>query len=315
MKASPSISDLKARYSEALSGYLLRGDETALNKAYELGREALDSGVELLNLVNIHGETSRELIGQKWTKSRPILLAANQFLVESLAPFEMMQTGHRDSNSALRRLNHILEEEGKRIAHVLHDESAQMLASVYLELAEIERKQPSSDVLQLVKRIRTQLDQVRVQLRHISHELSPPILEQLGLIPALDFLVEGVRKRTSLLVEIKSGPERIDRLPASIETALYRMVQEALNNIVRHAQADSVTIEVQSSDQFVFCTTEDDGVGFDFALLGKSANPCGLGLAAMQERVHMLGGTLRIDSAPGAGTTLRAVIPLDEGKT
>lgn len=315
MKTNTSLSDLRIDYKKALSDYLLRGDESALHKAYELGREALNCKIELLCLVNMHGEATRELLGRKRAKVRPLLLATNQFLVESLAPFEMMQTGNRDSNSALRRLNHILEEEGKRIARVLHDESAQMLASVYLELAEIEREKPSSGILQIVKRIKTHLDEVRIQLRHISHELSPPILDQLGLIPALNFLVEGVCKRASLAVDIRGDTEHTDRYPAAVETVLYRAVQEAFNNIVRHAQATHVSISIRASDRFVSCTIEDDGIGFDLTSLGSATNPGSLGLASMQERINMLSGTLRIDSAPNAGTTLRIVLPLKEDNT
>lgn len=316
MKSNTSISNLRTSYKRALSDYLLRGDETALHKAYELGREALNCETDLLCLVNMHGDATRELLGRKWAKARPLLLAANQFLVESLAPFEMMQTGNRDSNSALRRLNHILEEEGKRIAHVLHDESAQMLASVYLELAEIERKKPPADIIQIVQRIKTHLDEVRIQLRHISHELNPPILDQLGLIPALNFLVEGVCKRAPLTVNIKHDPEDANRrYPPAVETVLYRAVQEALNNIVRHAQATHVSIGIRGSDQFTACTIEDDGIGFDLISLGSGPRQRGLGLAGMQERIHMLSGTLRIDSAPNAGTTLRIVLPLKENNS
>ncbi len=312
MKSNTSISDLRTNYKKALSDYLLKGDETALHKAYELGREALNCEIELLHLVNMHGDATRELLGKKWVKVRPLLLVANQFLVESLAPFEMIQTGNRDSNSALRRLNHILEEEGKRIAHVLHDESAQMLASVYLELAEIERKKPPVDIIHIVHRIKTHLDEVRIQLRHISHELNPPILDQLGLVPALNFLVEGVCKRTPLEVNIRHDPENTDRYPLAVETVLYRSVQEALNNIVRHSQAAHVSIGIQASDQFVSCTIEDDGIGFDLISLGSGPKLRGLGLAGMQERINILSGTLRIDSAPNAGTTLRVVLPLKE---
>lgn len=308
MKPNTSIPNLRASYKRALSDYLLRGNETTLHKAYELGREAVNCEADLLCLVNMHGEATRELLGRQWAKTRPLLLAANQFLVESLAPFEMMQTDNRDSNSALRRLNLILEEEGKRIAHVLHDESAQMLASVYLELAEIERKKPSADIIQIVQRIKTHLDEVRVQLRHISHELNPPILDQLGLIPALNFLVEGVCKRTPLEVNIRQDSEQTARYPSAVETVLYRTVQEALNNIVRHAQATRVSIGIRASDQFASCTIKDDGIGFDLTTLGSG----GLGLAGMQERINMLSGTLRIDSAPNAGTTLHIVLPLKE---
>src|SRR5690606_34494959 len=122
-----------------------------------------------------------------------------------------------------RRLYDVLEEESKRIAHILHDEAAQMLATAYLELAEITREAPP-DVNKRVERVVHHLDEVREQLRGLSHELRPLILDQLGLIPALRFLATGVKKRAHLDVEVKA--ENIGRLPQAVETVLYRTVQE-----------------------------------------------------------------------------------------
>lgn len=302
------VSDLQGEYREALRDYLAGGGEAALHKAYELGRQALASGFGLLGLVDIHQAAASELLqsGAGPDAQR----STGRFLLESLSPFEMMQLGNQESNAALRRLNEILEEEARRIAHVLHDEAAQLLASVYLELAEIQREAPPPAVCTRVERITSHLHLVREQLRQLSHELRPPILDQLGLLPALQFLADGFRKRSGLDVTIANRTEYRGRFPKAIETTLYRAVQEALNNVSRHAQATHTAVTVWNTKWTVYCSIEDDGKGFRPSLPGTDIAPRGLGLLGIQERVASLHGNLKVDSAPGAGAELLISIPL-----
>lgn len=306
---APSHS-LTEMYRQALKEYLEEGGEAPLHQAYELGRQALDSATGLLGLVSIHQEATASLLKEANGDALRRFRDAHHFLLESMAPFEMMQVGNQESNAALRRLNAILEEEAKRIAHILHDEAAQLLASVYLELAEILREVPPAQVRTRVERITSHLDQVREQLRQLSHELRPPILDQLGLMPALQFLTDGFRKRTGLQVRIENAVVHEGRLPQTIETALYRAVQEALNNVTRHAQAHSAKVKVWTEGRGVYCTVKDDGIGFSPPPPGKDSAPRGLGLLGIQERIASLHGTFELSSAPGAGTELRIGIPL-----
>lgn len=299
--------DLSGSYQQALRDYLHDGGEAPLLKAYELGRRALDSGVGLLGLVTIHEAALSSMLSHANGKTAQHLHDAHHFLLESMAPFEMMQIGHREANAALRRLNDVLEEEAKRIAHTLHDEAAQLLASVYLEIAEIQRLRPPASIQQHTERISTQLDMVSDQLRRLSHELRPPILDQLGLLPALQFLADGFRKRAGLKVEIENLMAGQRRLPQAIETALYRTVQEALNNAVKHAQAERVRITLWIEQALVYCTIRDDGAGFEPGR-GKAAG--GLGLTGIRERVGSLNGAFEMKSQPGSGTELRVSIPL-----
>jgi signal transduction histidine kinase len=232
--------------------------------------------------------------------------SASRFLDETLSPFEVSRLSSTDANSALRRLYDVLEEEAKRIAHILHDESAQILATVYLELAEIERKTPPAIAEQITQVIR-HLDEVREQLRRLSHELRPLILDQLGLIPALNFLANGVQKRSGLKVIITGSTS--GRLAQATETVLYRTVQEALNNVVRHAKAHSAEVKVWLEDQLIHCMVRDDGIGFEIPDERKRMFR-GLGLIGIYERVGALQGECKITSKPGKGTELRIVIPL-----
>lgn len=298
-------------YRRALHDFLQNGGERPLHQAYELGRAALQSGLSILELVNVHDSLTRTLLGENPSCDAALLEqleAAERFLVECLSPFEMLQLGNRESIAALKRLNAILEDEAKRIAHVLHDEAAQLLASVYLELSELQRDTPDSPpVHERVARITAHLDQVREQLRRLSHELRPPILDKLGLLPALEFLSDGYRKRAALNVDVDgilSG-----RLPAEVETAFYRVVQEALNNISRHAHAHNVQIRVRRASGRVRCTISDDGVGFNKKTVFTRSGSKGLGLIGIQERVAALHGTFDIRSVPGSGTRLSISIP------
>ncbi len=304
-------SNLGDMYQQALREYLSGGGETALHRAYELGRQVLDSGNGLLGLVNIHQEAATSLLREANGSGPEKLYGVHRFLRESMAPFEMMQVGNQESNAALRRLNGILEDEAKRIAHILHDEAAQLLASVYLELAEIQREAPPTPIRRRVERITSHLDQVREQLRQLSHELRPPILDQLGLLPALQFLADGFRKRTGLKVEIVNRITALEgRLPQTVETALYRAVQEALNNVTRHARARSAVVQVWLEDETVYCSVKDDGVGFTPAKAGMDNVPRGLGLLGIQERIASLHGSFNVHSTPGAGTELLIGVPL-----
>jgi signal transduction histidine kinase len=212
-------------------------------------------------------------------------------------------SARRQAAEALRALNQRLEEEARRIAHALHDEAGQLLVSVYLALDTlIARLQP--DARDRLTEIRRLLEQVEAQLRRLSHELRPTILDDLGLKPAIEFLADGISKRTgrSVVVTASIG----ERLPGPVETAMYRIVQEALTNVIKHAQASQTTVRLVRHPDALVCSVTDNGCGFDVR-----ARPArGLGLIGMRERAASLGGTFSIDSIPGKGTTLKIVVPL-----
>src|SRR5207249_12315214 len=141
---------------------------------------------------------------------------------------------------ALRQLTEALEEKVKRIAHALHDEAGQLLASVHIGLADLARDLPAPAARRL-EDVRGLLDKIEEQLRHLSHELRPTILDDLGLGPALEFLAEAVSKRTGLSIAAEAPPGK--RFPAPTEPAPYRTVQEALTNVTNHAQPPKANIK------------------------------------------------------------------------
>ncbi|HWR21255.1 MAG TPA: response regulator [Verrucomicrobiae bacterium] len=214
----------------------------------------------------------------------------------------------RDELRALtRHLESVREEERNQIARDLHDETGGLLVAVYIVLDDCARDLPP-DAQDRLKEVRALLDQVEEQLRRLSHELRPAILEDLGVVPALQWLAEGVSKRTDLAITVEGDTK--GRLPASVETVLYRCVQEGLTNAARHAKANSMRIQLQREAQQIRCTIRDNGIGFDLPAVLAQTGDRGLGLLGMRERLKALDGALQITTAPGQGTALLITIPL-----
>ena len=223
------------------------------------------------------------------------------------------ETNLRNSRAQLRalaaHLQSVREEERKKIARELHDESGQLLASVHIGLSEMEREFPSTSSLKKLAEVKDLLTQIEEHLRNLSHELYPNILDDLGLLPALQSLAGKVSGRTGIRIKLEGSPN--GRLRSSIETTLYRTVQEALNNVVKHANATTVNVKLLEADGLVHCSIQDDGVGFDvLKVLGQRTRE-GLGLVAIRERVENLDGTIKIHSAPNQGTQLHVAIPIE----
>jgi signal transduction histidine kinase len=218
-------------------------------------------------------------------------------------------SARRQAEQALRALNQRLEEEARRIAHALHDEAGQLLVSVYLALDTL-LAQLQSDARERLAEIRALIEQVEAQLRRLAHELRPTILDDLGLKPAIEFLADGISKRTGRSVVVTASIST--RLPGPVETAMYRVVQEALTNVIKHAQATRAVVHLERQPKALVCTITDNGRGFDAgARSGNAYYSQGLGLIGMRERIASLGGTLSIDSSPGSGTTLNISVPVD----
>jgi two-component system sensor histidine kinase UhpB len=209
-------------------------------------------------------------------------------------------------NKALLKFHDAQEEVARRIAQRLHDDAAQMLALVYLELAQIAHESPA-DTTRKIASVVQKLDEVCEQLRHLSHELRPLILDQRGLMPGLRFLADGVSKRSGLDLVVAGGVTA--PMGKQVETVLYRIVQEALSNVVRHSGATAARISLWEESGQVHCTVSDNGSGF---LLPASSQDAleGLGLIGIHERVTALNGDCRIHSRHGQGTELQVEIPL-----
>jgi len=285
-KSTPSREEL---YRAALGEYLSDGSEVTRGQAYDLGRTFLKDGVSLVELATIHHSALSKILRSDSSRTtNDDLFRAAEFLAESLSSYEMAHRGFQEAVSALRRMNEVLEEEIKRIAYSVHDEA-------------VAREAPDSR--RNIDNITDLLKKVEVQLRQFSHELRPTILDDLGLVPAIRFLAGAVSERSNLPIHVSA--EIPARLSSSAEIAVYRVVQEALTNAVKHAQARSVSVEIIEEDSTVHCIIQDDGVGFSPESVQKAGKRKGLGLVAMQERLNAIGGIIQFESAPMRGTTIR----------
>ncbi len=296
---------LQGEYERALRSYLRQGGESSLKQAYELGRRALSGGQGIVEMIALHQQSVEKILGD--THQIGVLHQAGEFFVELMSPFEMTHRAFGEANDTLRRLNESLESETRRIARALHDESGQLLAAVHIQLRQLARSLPAGAQLNLTE-IETLLEQVEQQLRNFSHELRPTVLDDYGLVPALQTLAEKFSKRFDLPVNVDG--KVTPRLTKSVEAAMYRVTQEALNNVARHAKASRVSIRLWRVPGEFHCCIRDDGVGFDPAAVAKGSRNT-LGLLGIRERLTVLGGTLQIESAPQQGTELRIFVPVE----
>jgi signal transduction histidine kinase len=222
-------------------------------------------------------------------------------LAESLAARAAiaLALSERVSRDAVRRVVEGQEIERKRLARELHDETGQALTSILLGLKSLEQDERVEALRELV--VSTLQD-----VRRLAVELRPAALDDFGLAAALERLAETHRAHEGVAIDVEIGLAPSERLPAEVETTVYRIVQEALTNVARHADAERISILVTRKKDSVVAVIEDDGSGFDSDGVGEDS----LGLAGIRERVALLGGRLRLETAPGKGTTLAAEVPL-----
>ena len=261
--------ELAGQYLRALEDYLDDAGEAALARAYELGRRAVVDGLGVLEMAALHHEALRASV------LRLDALEARAKAAEAAQAFfseslSPFEMTHRASREANTALRRLNER---------------------------------------LEEVRGLLDRIEGELRRLSHELRPTMLDDLGLVPALQFLAEGVAKRTGLSVEVRGSTH--GRLPPAVETALYRIAQEALTNAVRHAHPAHVKIQLQREARAVRCSVSDDGVGFDAATALEHRGGPGLGLVGIRERLDPLRGRLQITSSPGRGTRVHVAVPLE----
>jgi len=300
-------------YAGALERYLAAGGEAPLLAAYELGRQGLTGGGGVLQIVGLHHLALARLFatGEEEPQSAARAISrAGEFCAESMSTFEMTLRAIGETNIALRKLNDTLEEEVQRIALALHDDAGQLMVAVHLALDDAVRGLPA-DVQGRICGVKALLGLVEERIRDLSHELRPAMLDHLGLVPAVEFLAANVGQRAGLNITVTSTLK--DMLPPKFARSLYRIIQEALANVRRHAHASRVQIQLGKRGTLMRCVISDDGIGFDPVVTAKTARP-GLGLVGIRERLNTLGGKLRIQSGKGRGTKLEITAPFVQVK-
>jgi len=209
-------------------------------------------------------------------------------------------------------LTNVQERERKQLARELHDEMGQALTAISINLDAIAKALPDDGMEQVRERLTESKELTAVtleQIREMSLNLRPPMLDDLGLIPTLKWYVNRFAERVGIAVAF-TAVSLTDRLPPNIETTLYRIVQEALTNVARHAQATHITLSMQRKQNDICIEISDDGKGFDIeAVVSHPMLEHGAGLLGIQERVTLLGGTFEIETAVNNGTQLIIKIP------
>lgn len=230
------------------------------------------------------------------------LRLAETFASRAAVAVDLSQRTARD---ALRRIVAAQELERRRLAPELHDETGQALSSILLGLKALDEQVEGGAASKAVSSVRELVVATLHDVRRLAIELRPKVLDDFGLVPALERLTETFGAQTGIGVRFESGLAG-ERLPAEVETALYRIVQESLTNIVKHSRARTISIVLIRKRGAVAAVIEDDGQGFDQAAVRDG----GFGLEGMWERVGLLNGRLQVESVAGAGTTLVAEVPL-----
>jgi signal transduction histidine kinase len=309
---------------DGLVGRLLERDGSKAGRVLDRARsERVDSMIDDLE---VDQELSRRLAARTGLyvpmllRDRPIgIIAAHdkeaadpRFSDEDLRLAEAfaaraavaVDLSERVARDALRRVVSAQELERRRLARELHDETGQALTSILLGLKSLEDAGDENDLAESTSRLRELVVTTLQDVRRLAVELRPKALDDFGLVPALERLVETFREQTGIEVDLEPrlGEER---LPSDVETTLYRITQEALTNVVKHANARRVSIVLTRRGGTISAVIEDDGRGFEESR--PSGN--GLGLLGMRERVALVDGRLSVESSPGSGTTLSVEVP------
>ncbi len=204
------------------------------------------------------------------------------------------------------------EEERKRIARELHDETSQTLFSLKIGLKAIEESQPFGAVREKTAKMRSLAAKALDEVHDLALELRPSVLDDVGLLPALQRYIKEYSSRTNINVDYHAGDLEGLRLLPEAETAIYRVIQEALTNASKYAEPGNMSVVLERRGPSLVAIVEDDGKGFDVGIVTASKDgQKGLGLFGMQERASLIGGTLTIESRPGAGTTIFLEVPLE----
>jgi signal transduction histidine kinase len=245
---------------------------------------------------------AHDKVGRDQRFSSSDLRLAEQFALRASIAVDLSRRVARD---ALRRVVAGQEIERRRLARELHDETGQALTSILLGLRAVDEAGNSDDVAKAVADLRELVVATLQDVRRLAVQLRPKALDDFGLVPALERLAQTFSESSGINVELEAqvGDER---LPREVETTVYRIVQEALTNVVKHADATEVSILLVRRGSSLAVVLDDNGAGFD----PSAVKPDSLGLEGMRERIALHDGRLTVESRPKAGTTLRIEVPL-----
>jgi signal transduction histidine kinase len=268
-------------------------------------------GAAVLTGVRANGEEFpiEASISQHTEDGRQLLTVVLRDVSERVRIEEELQHSKEELRMFATAANLAREQEQSRLARELHDELAQTLTALQMDAAWCKARVPASDPVSIARhaKMETMLKETVGATRRIATGLRPLMLDDLGLVPAVDWLVETFTERHGIPCELAVEGEEID-LPSAQATALFRIVQESLVNVGKHAQAKNVKVSIARADGILTVRVVDDGVGFS---LEAPRKPDSYGLLGLRERALLSGGDVAIESMPGCGTSITARIPLE----
>jgi signal transduction histidine kinase len=233
-------------------------------------------------------------------------------MIQNARLFEQVDKARERLKMLSQQLIEVQENERRHIARELHDEIGQALTALKVNFQTLSRLQSLDELGPHILESIAIIDRTIQQVRSLSLDLRPSLLDDLGIVAALRWYIDRQAQRAGFEAQFLASPPEL-RLEADLETTCFRVVQEALTNVVRHAQAQRVRIELQKHQDELFLSVFDDGIGFDPSeVWQRTANDTSLGLLGMRERVQLVGGTIEIISRPEGGTEIQVVFPLVE---
>jgi len=263
-------------------------------------------------LTHTRRDGERRVVSSRWAllkegQSAPVIIEINTDI-----------TDKKRSEESLRQLSGYLmrvqDEERRRIARELHDSTGQKLVALKMDLEALAKQSKSENQKELSGALKL-ADEATSELRSLAQLLHPPLLDEAGLVSATQWMVEGFSSRSGIKVDLEISP-KWPRLPQTVEMALFRIIQESLNNIRKHADAKNARIELKGDTDKVTLQISDDGKGMPEEVLAGAGNekaPLGVGILGMKERLSQLGGTLQISSSK-RGTTITVEVPNHKGR-
>ena len=260
----------------------------------------------------VHEEKRREDRGVPFRLFGTVLDVTERVEAESAAQesLERLRRSDEDRRRLLARVVAAHEDERRLIAGMIHDDSIQVMAAVGIRLELLQRKAEGDEVKTAVQAVQTTVQKTIERLRLMMFELHPPALDRDGLVAGLRMFLERMREQTGLRFNLEN--RLIDEPPQRIRLALYRIAQEAITNVRKHAETDSVEVTADSVDDGMLLRVTDRGTGFLVQATG--IEPDHLGLSAMREHAEMIGGRLIIRSRPQEGTTVEVFAPLRDAE-
>jgi PAS domain S-box-containing protein len=320
------VHDLSGRYvslnraAEKLSGYKR---EEIIGKHFSnfvAPKDLKHVRKNLCRKLDAEGETTYEIDLVTKDRRRVPVEVISRLIYENGQPVGVQGTARdmterKRAQEALqiysRRLIEAQEAERQSLARELHDEIGQVLTAVRINLQRVQNTCQTEVGLPYVEESIVIVDEALTRIRELSLELRPSLLDDLGLAAALRWYVDRYGQRTGILAEVLNSFEEDGRLPRDLETECFRIAQEALTNVARHAQASRVSVQLEGGQEKLVLTITDNGTGFDTDNLLKSASSAStLGLRGMKERALAMNGHVEIESSPGKGTHIRASFPL-----